>query len=146
MRPFMGPNLYITPPASFTHFHQDGFGTVDSGHVCLQGYNEVVMLRRLPVDHRENAMNILTRKSSEHCPFDGLYKQPHGQDNVSLFNKSYLLRLNLVSKMRIPFYSLKNHLGPMSIPLKNAEDGGKCDAIFHFRMYFHIFKYFASVE
>jgi len=21
-RPFMGPNLYITPPASFTHFHQ----------------------------------------------------------------------------------------------------------------------------
>jgi hypothetical protein len=26
-RPFMGPNLYITPPASFTHFHQDGHGT-----------------------------------------------------------------------------------------------------------------------
>lgn len=23
-RPFMGPNLYITPPSSFTHFHQDG--------------------------------------------------------------------------------------------------------------------------
>lgn len=23
-RPFMGPNLYVTPPASFTHFHQDG--------------------------------------------------------------------------------------------------------------------------
>ena len=23
-RPFMGPNLYITPPGSFTHFHQDG--------------------------------------------------------------------------------------------------------------------------
>lgn len=23
-RPFMGPNLYLTPPASFTHFHQDG--------------------------------------------------------------------------------------------------------------------------
>ena len=25
-RPFMGPNMYITPPASFTHFHQDGHG------------------------------------------------------------------------------------------------------------------------
>lgn len=23
-RPFMGPNFYVTPPASFTHFHQDG--------------------------------------------------------------------------------------------------------------------------
>jgi len=41
----MGPNLYITPPASFTHFHQDGHGTVDSGHLCLAGFNEVVMLK-----------------------------------------------------------------------------------------------------
>ena len=23
-RPDMGPNLYITPPGAFTHFHQDG--------------------------------------------------------------------------------------------------------------------------
>ena len=36
-RPSMGPNLYVTPPASFTAFHQDGHGTVDSGHVCLSG-------------------------------------------------------------------------------------------------------------
>ena len=80
----MGPNLYITPPGSFTHFHQDGFGTVDSGHLCLAGYNEIVMLRRLPTNHKENAMNILTGQSSEESPiYDGLYKLPHGSDNVS---------------------------------------------------------------
>lgn len=36
-RPFMGPNMYLTPPGSFTSFHQDGFGTVDSGHTCISG-------------------------------------------------------------------------------------------------------------
>ena len=73
----MGPNLFVTPPGSFTRFHQDGkechccgvfcifakfnisipgYGTVDSGHLCLSGYNEVVMLRRLPSGHEENAI------------------------------------------------------------------------------------------
>jgi hypothetical protein len=28
--------------------HQDSNGTVDSGHLCLTGYNEVVMIRRHP--------------------------------------------------------------------------------------------------
>jgi hypothetical protein len=28
-------------------------GTVDSGHLCLTGYNEVVMLRRLPSPNHE---------------------------------------------------------------------------------------------
>ena len=64
-RPFMGPNLYMTRKSilvnvvciclslmvnnillckaggSFTAVHQDGFGTVDSGHLCLSGFNEV---------------------------------------------------------------------------------------------------------
>ena len=46
-RPFMGPNLYITPPGGRTWFHEDGNGTVDSGHQCLTGRNEVIMLRRI---------------------------------------------------------------------------------------------------
>ena len=37
----MGPNLYLTPPASFTHFHQDG-------HVrcclCLRLYLSIISL------------------------------------------------------------------------------------------------------
>jgi hypothetical protein len=36
--------------------HVIGFGTVDSGHLCLSGYSEVVLLRRLPKGHDRNAM------------------------------------------------------------------------------------------
>jgi len=77
-RPFMGPNLYVTPPASFTHFHQDGHGTVDSGHLCISGYNEVVMLRRLTERHKKHALWILSGKKMEGSHFDGLYSMPHG--------------------------------------------------------------------
>ena len=70
----MGPNLYITPPASFTHFHQDGHGTVDSGHLCLSGYNEVVMLRRLTERHKYHALRLLTGASDSKKT---LYDLPH---------------------------------------------------------------------
>jgi len=78
-RPFMGPNLYITPPDTFTHFHQDGFGTVDSGHLCLNGYNEVVMLRRLPERHKHHALHILNGndRRSKLVEYDALYGMPH---------------------------------------------------------------------
>jgi hypothetical protein len=58
-RPDVGPHLYITPPGSFTKFHRDGGGTVDSGHLCLEGYNEVVMLRRIPHCHSNKALELL---------------------------------------------------------------------------------------
>ena len=58
-RPFMGPNLYVTPPGSSTWFHEDGRGTVDSGHQCLTGYNEVVMLPRLSEEKKVAALKIL---------------------------------------------------------------------------------------
>ncbi|KAG7346143.1 hypothetical protein IV203_005211 [Nitzschia inconspicua] len=77
-RPFMGPNLYITPPASFTHFHQDGHGTVDSGHLCIEGYNEVVILRRLTERHKKHALWILSGSKTDSSYWDGLYKEPHG--------------------------------------------------------------------
>lgn len=89
-RPFMGPNLYVTPPAAFTHFHQDGHGTVDSGHLCLRGYNEVVILRRLTERHKQHSLMILTgnlggNKKQKSFPtyFDGLYQEPHGDLLVS---------------------------------------------------------------
>jgi len=74
-RPFMGPNLYVTPPASFTHFHQDGHGTVDSGHQCLSGYNEVIMLRRLTEQHKKHAIYLLNGKDPTY--YDALYGLPH---------------------------------------------------------------------
>jgi hypothetical protein len=81
-RPFMGPNLYVTPPASFTHFHQDGHGTVDSGHICLSGYNEVIMLRRMPEKHKRRALYILNeREGKKPSKYDALYGLPHA-DNV----------------------------------------------------------------
>jgi hypothetical protein len=76
----MGPNLYLTPPGSFTHFHQDGHGTVDSGHLCLRGYNEVIMLRRMSERHMENALHFLKcndRRTSPGLLYDALYGLPH---------------------------------------------------------------------
>lgn len=78
----MGPNLYITPPLSFTHFHQDGFGTVDSIHVCLSGYNEVVIVRRMTEERKKHALYLLSRGDRcdipTHRTYDGLYDLPHG--------------------------------------------------------------------
>ena len=49
--------------------HVLGFGTVDSGHLCVSGYNEVILLRRLPKGHDTNAMlNALG---------DDVFKTPH---------------------------------------------------------------------
>jgi hypothetical protein len=88
----MGPNLYITPPGGFTHFHQDGHGTVDSGHFCMSGYNEVVILRRLTERHKKHALWILTRdrKSSTSGQdfYDGLYQLPHDDNLVSMLGKT----------------------------------------------------------
>lgn len=78
----MGPNLYITPPGSFTQFHQDGFGTVDSGHLCLSGANEVVMLRRLPERHKEHGLYLL-KCNLKSLRYNGLYDLPHGDGLVS---------------------------------------------------------------
>ena len=80
-RPFMGPNLYITPPGSYTIFHQDGHGTVDSGHLCLSGYNEVIILRRLTETHKKNAMKILN--GNDYPVDDALYHLPHAERTVS---------------------------------------------------------------
>jgi hypothetical protein len=74
-----GPNLYICPPGGFTHIHQDGHGTVDSGHLCLSGYNEVVILRRLPERHKYNAVDILNRTVGGN--FAPLYNLPHDDEN-----------------------------------------------------------------
>ena len=80
-RPFMGPNFYLAPtPGAFTAFHQDGHGTVDSGHCCLGGFNEVVMLRRLPERHKRHALRFLTGSYKKNAggTFEALYNLPHG--------------------------------------------------------------------
>jgi hypothetical protein len=116
--------MYITPPASFTHFHQDGHGTVDSGHLCIKGYNEVVMLRRLTERHKKHALWILTGDrenvaTSDPKYFDGLYSEPHGDGLVSLLLLS--TGWNYRSANRIIYLSVdfsnreKNQSGPSMI-------------------------------
>jgi hypothetical protein len=70
----MGPNAYVTPSGGYTQTHHDGNGTVNSGHVCLSGYNEVIMLRRLPERHKVNAMAILSPDGVNVCD---LWSEPH---------------------------------------------------------------------
>lgn len=81
----MGPNLYVCPPGGFTHFHQDGFGTVDSGHLNLRGYNEVVMTRRLPERHKRQVALDIQRGAEV---FNATYSQPHSDSKVSNLSES----------------------------------------------------------
>ncbi|CAN0495838.1 unnamed protein product, partial [Laminaria digitata] len=47
--------------SSWTQFHQDGNGTVDSAHQCLVGRNRVIMLRRLEKEEdKRTALRILS--------------------------------------------------------------------------------------
>lgn len=55
--------------------HQDGHGSVDSGHLCMRGYNEVLLMRRLPERHKSYAIDILNKTlGSRYSP---LYTLPH---------------------------------------------------------------------
>lgn len=82
----MGPNAYLTPGGGFTQLHQDGFGTVDSGHTCLCGYNEVIMLQRLDDNHKRHASHFLLpnieKGKAPAEDFDPLYELPHDVNPV----------------------------------------------------------------
>jgi hypothetical protein len=64
--------LYVHTIAGggFTGLHQDGNGTVDSGHTVLQGHNEVIVFRRTnETESREIYMEV--------TGVDGLCVLPH---------------------------------------------------------------------
>ena len=98
-RNFMGPNLYMTPPLSFTHFHQDGHGTVDSGHLCMGGFNEVVILRRIPTRHKVNALSLLTKTR-----WDGLFREPHDDQMVRSLSCKILKKICLLRRCILNFH------------------------------------------
>jgi hypothetical protein len=78
----MGPNLYVSGGGGFTHMHQDGHGTVDSGHTVVSGYNEVIMIRRMPESHKNKVVKIVSSQTQTNGKsvgdYDPLYKLPHG--------------------------------------------------------------------
>jgi len=52
--------VYITYGGG-TPFHLDAGGEMDSGHICLKGYNEVIVVRRMTAGTLQNLMNSLTK-------------------------------------------------------------------------------------
>ena len=44
---FLGPQFFMSPPSAQTPAHVNGGGIVDSLHVCIQGYNEIVATQKL---------------------------------------------------------------------------------------------------
>lgn len=72
-------------PGAFTQMHQDGRGTVDSGHVVLSGYNDVVKLRRIPERHKQFVNSMLKRcgSATTEKPYDSVNGIPHAEDQVS---------------------------------------------------------------
>ena len=76
----MGPNLYVTPGGGFTHLHQDGQGTVDSGHCVIGGYNEVVMLRRMPERHKQAACGMIPQRRRRAATADAAEAAQNGEN------------------------------------------------------------------
>ena len=109
-RPDMGPNLYITPPGGRTWFHEDGHGTVDSGHQCLTGHNEVIMLRRV-VDE-PTRLNALSRLNHGEA-LDNT--RPHDDATLSTAEKPW------PSQDTLDFLRDELHACPASIVLGPGE-------------------------
>jgi hypothetical protein len=74
-------SLPATTGGAYTSVHQDGHGTVDSGHTCLKGNNEVVLLRgSMPENCKIKACSLIPG-----APRDGskvLYTLPHQEGEV----------------------------------------------------------------
>jgi hypothetical protein len=64
--------------------HQDGYGTVDSGHTVLEGYNKVILLRRIPEPHKVHAVGIFpSLVEAGSSAKKVLYGLPHANERKS---------------------------------------------------------------
>lgn len=81
----MGPNVYATKavPTSkpTTRWHYDGQGTVLSCHQCIQGYNQVVMFRRLPPERAMHALDLVGVVDPKARDFFA-HGEPHEEQNA----------------------------------------------------------------
>jgi hypothetical protein len=98
----------------FTQMHQDGHGTVDSGHSNLSGYNEVVMLRRLPECHKQKACQLIPSQANDGTlqkkqALNILYRLPHddGRNDKLLWPEKSTVeswqKLGYVSALSVDF-------------------------------------------
>jgi hypothetical protein len=58
-RPFIGPLAYLGPSEAVTPIHEDGGGTVDSAHLNVQGYNQILIFPRMEGDPGQMAKKIM---------------------------------------------------------------------------------------
>jgi hypothetical protein len=141
----MGPNVYVTPEGAFTQLHQDGHGTVgkfscigwellslintvgahlsillvpDSGHFCITGYNEVVMLRRLPERHKLHACQMAPGFEK----YDPLYDTPHADSQVR--NSTFDLFCVFAMYLIIIFFSWNRGAHQVGSTLTLSRSGG----------------------
>ena len=59
VRPLLGPLAFLGPSEAVTPIHEDGGGTVDSGHLNVQGYNQILIFPRMTGDQRKVAREIM---------------------------------------------------------------------------------------
>ena len=87
-KPDLGPHVLVVASNSYTGFHQDLYGTVDSVHYCHTGCNEVVMLGRLSDAQKMEAMKILfsqghSKSGAKKFALNVLSDLPHSPTSVS---------------------------------------------------------------
>ena len=87
-KPDLGPHVFVAASNSYTGFHQDLYGTVDSVHYCHTGCNEVVMLGRLSDAQKMEAMRILfsqahSKSDAKKFALNVLSDLPHSPTSVS---------------------------------------------------------------
>ena len=74
--------------------------TVDSTHTNLQGYNEIVMLRRIPESHKINAVDLFPALVEAGKTAHGvLYDLPH--DNERKINHEWATHKTLEEYTRM---------------------------------------------
>jgi hypothetical protein len=81
--------------------HQDGYGTVDSGHTVLEGYNEVILLRRIPERHKKHAVcQFPALVEAGSSAKDVLYGLPHANERKTRHQWANEETLQEYKKMR----------------------------------------------
>lgn len=97
----MGPYLFITRPGPITTFHKDGFGSVDSGHLCLSGYNEIIMFPSLADWQEKKVLEICGENAKS------AFTEPHETTGVSFISSEpFVVVLVFILSSHIIFYVL----------------------------------------
>ena len=64
----LGPQVFVAETSTFTPAHIDGGGIVDSIHLSILGYNEIILVDPLEEDDVLHAFNIIN-KGDRHVDF-----------------------------------------------------------------------------